>query len=54
VADVKFVTAVLPDVSRGIQGKSFEIERGVTVEGWAMFTALGYRDFEFESAFLSR
>lgn len=54
MADVKFMTTLLPDISRGIEGKAFEIERGVTVEGWANFIEHGYRDIEFESAFISR
>jgi hypothetical protein len=54
VADVKFVTTMQADVSRGIEAKSFDIERGITVEGWATFTEQGYRDVRFESAVLTR
>jgi hypothetical protein len=54
VADVKFVTTIMSDVSGDIERKSLDIERGIAVEGWATFSNGGYRGVQFESAVLTR
>jgi hypothetical protein len=53
-ADVKFVMTRQADESRNVQEYRSEIERGVTIEGWATFVNGAYTDVQFESAFISR
>ncbi len=52
VAEVRF--AVAANEPSGVQQYKSEIERGITVEGWATFTDGAYGNVQFESAFISR
>lgn len=54
LAEVRFKTSRDADELRVQSEFSFDIDRGITVEGWSSFVDGKYQNVGFESAFLSR